>query len=358
VRANLDLHLAGKTPVYRDEHRVLCRDGTYTWILDRGLVLDRLPDGRPARVIGTLTDVSVQKRMEERLRLQAEELAEANARLAVSEREHRRLAATDALTGIANRRTVVERGAEELARARRHCVPLAVVMVDVDRFKRVNDTYGHATGDVVLRAVAEACRAKVRTEDCFGRLGGEEFAAILPATDLAGAAAVAEKLRRKLETTPIDLGEGTWLGVTASFGVAELAPGDDMDALIRRADAGLYQAKQAGRNRVVAVPSPARATPSPARLIVAHIRGGVTGAPTARRIVSGHGGDDGRGAGLGGGAMVDLPARGPAPDRARSRWGPRWPIGAARACPGRWPAWATSRPPTGRSTPTASPSTP
>jgi diguanylate cyclase (GGDEF)-like protein len=157
----------------------------------------------------------------------------------------------DSLTGVANRRHFDERLAAEIARAVRYGHPLALLLVDLDHFKRINDSAGHAAGDAVLRLAARTMAANARANDFVARIGGEEFAVLLPEQDAAGAHAAAEHVRRslsELDTAAI----APQLRVTASIGVAMLAEGEGRDALLRRADAALYAAKNAGRDRVVA----------------------------------------------------------------------------------------------------------
>ena len=157
-------------------------------------------------------------------------------------------AGTDELTQLANRRTFTAAGNRELARVRRSHRPLAVALIDVDDFKWVNDTFGHAAGDYVLRAVAEMLRTQIRTVDLAARYGGDEFALLLPETDTAGAFEAAERFRIALATRTLGDGRRLPTGVTASIGVATgLEP--KLDELIAAADRALYRAKQAGKNR-------------------------------------------------------------------------------------------------------------
>ena len=160
-----------------------------------------------------------------------------------------RQAITDELTGLVNRRRFLAALEAEIVRATRLGGALSVVLADLDDFKRVNDRFGHPAGDVVLLAFAELIRAHVREVDVAGRLGGEEFSILLPETDLLGAAAGAERLRYALAERPLEL-EGRTLEVTASFGVAQLAPGQSADELLQAADTALYRAKEQGKNRV------------------------------------------------------------------------------------------------------------
>ena len=157
----------------------------------------------------------------------------------------------DGLTGLPNRLAFDEELAREAARAARAGAPLAVVMLDVDRFKAVNDGHGHAAGDAVLREIAARASAAARRGDLAARVGGEEFALVLPGADLAGAAELAERVRAAVAAAPVQAG-GARLSVTVSLGCAVLAAGEAPAALVARADARLYEAKRAGRDRVVA----------------------------------------------------------------------------------------------------------
>ena len=161
------------------------------------------------------------------------------------------LATVDPLTGVANRQSVLTRADEELARAARYRRPMSVVMVDLDHFKRLNDTYGHAAGDAVLREIAQRLADNIREVDMVGRFGGEEFLLVLPETDADSAATLAEKLRRIVAGTPLRLPDGNEATVTLSAGVAG-GPGEFLrpEHLVRDADAALYSAKALGRNTV------------------------------------------------------------------------------------------------------------
>lgn len=162
-----------------------------------------------------------------------------------------RLAAeTDGLTGVANRRSFMVRAELAFANAKSTGAPFAVVMVDIDHFKIINDTYGHGVGDDVIRDVAQACKAALRGSDCFARFGGEEFIALLPMTDIAGAFAAAETLRATVATLTFE--SQTPPAVTVSLGVAGyLASSDGLHDILNEADRQLYAAKAAGRNRVM-----------------------------------------------------------------------------------------------------------
>jgi diguanylate cyclase (GGDEF)-like protein len=163
-----------------------------------------------------------------------------------------RLSTVDGLTQIFNKRYFVETLERELSRARRYDRPLALMMFDIDHFKRCNDTYGHRAGDHVLRHMADLVRQRSRKVDVIARYGGEEFAVVLPEIDLAGAAQFGEGLRRMIEEEEFVF-EGRRIPLAISVGVADLEPGvANADDLIKKADARLYRAKQGGRNRVVA----------------------------------------------------------------------------------------------------------
>jgi len=155
----------------------------------------------------------------------------------------------DALTGILNRRAIMEHLEAELARAQREGKPLTVVMIDLDHFKRVNDTYGHTTGDEVLRECARRIRHALRAYDAVGRYGGEEFLAIIPAAAGPAAKGMCERIRSAISASGMHLGQGG-LQTTASLGAVTVRPGMSMEDAISAADAALYEAKAAGRDRV------------------------------------------------------------------------------------------------------------
>lgn len=178
-------------------------------------------------------------------------LAQRQAELEAQQRELQRLATRDGLTGLLNRAEMQRLSAHELALASRHRLPVSLLLIDLDHFKRVNDRWGHPTGDAVLVACAERLSAGVRHSDLVARLGGEEFMLLLPHTGPQAAARLADKLRRRL-AEPVCLADGRSVQVTASVGLVacEEGRGTDFESLYQRADQALYRAKAQGRDRV------------------------------------------------------------------------------------------------------------
>jgi len=158
----------------------------------------------------------------------------------------------DPLTQTRNRGALLNSFSREWELARRHGTPLSVIMVDVDRFKSINDTHGHDAGDAALREVAASLKDRVRASDIVFRYGGEEFVILLSNTDCEGATQLAERIRQTLENKPIAIGSRSTLYVTASLGAATLRGDETPEALLHRADQAMYRAKRSGRNRVEA----------------------------------------------------------------------------------------------------------
>jgi len=169
------------------------------------------------------------------------------------ERRILQLANTDTLTGLLNRRAFMERMEQEMSRAQREKKPLSLIFADIDHFKRVNDTYGHQVGDLVLQRFTDQLKTTARPYDFLGRYGGEEFLVCLPGTHGLQTGSVAERMRRQIEAMEIMLpDDARSIRITASFGTAScsIEPGGNVDLLIKKADDALYRAKEEGRNRV------------------------------------------------------------------------------------------------------------
>jgi diguanylate cyclase (GGDEF)-like protein len=222
--------------------------------------------GKP--VDGTELRARVQNMLH--LREQHVQLQEANNRLQalnkmlaleieqrkILEDELRRLATLDMLTGALTRRRFLELFDQELARRARTASPLCVLMIDLDHFKSINDRFGHGTGDLALSHFSAVCKSCLRSTDHLGRMGGEEFAALLPETNIEDAHVVAERMRRSIAAAKITLDDDQHLTVTVSIGVAECYGYQQPEAILAAADRALYQAKNSGRNRVVRAAPP------------------------------------------------------------------------------------------------------
>ena len=226
-----DAHLSKKCDFYNSEYRIMCKDGTYKWILDRGQALWSR-SGDVLRVAGSFTDITDRKHYENALH-------EANAKLEA-------LAIRDGLTGLTNHRGFQDHLHSKFEQLQRESGCLSVVFLDVDKFKNYNDSYGHPAGDEVLRRVAVILESCIKDTDIAARYGGEEFVLVLSNANMHEAVTIAEQCRSAIEAYP-------WAvcPVTASFGVStanpEFASGAD---LITAADQALYHSKTSGRNRV------------------------------------------------------------------------------------------------------------
>lgn len=202
------------------------RNGQFFWVIVSAVKMEWF--GKPV-VMVAINDISARKKMEEELQ---------------------RLAMTDTLTGILNRRQFFILAEQEVERSRRYGRTLALLLYDIDHFKQVNDTFGHQAGDIVLRELAKLVHEQLRRNDIEGRVGGEEFAVLLPETTISEAVVLAERIRGIIESFAINIGE-TSLHITASFGVTAVKENDvALDSIYQRADSALYEAKNAGRNRV------------------------------------------------------------------------------------------------------------
>jgi diguanylate cyclase (GGDEF)-like protein/PAS domain S-box-containing protein len=228
VKQILNAHLLGETPFYETEHRMRAKHGEWVWILDRGRVVERAPGGKPLRASGTHMDITEMRAAQRRAEF---------------------LAFHDELTQLPNQRLLLDRMEVALATARRRGWGLAVMFVDLDGFKPVNDTYGHAAGDAVLRTIAARIGAAVRRSDTVARVGGDEFVIVMP--DSASPEGEAILARRVIEeiAKPIDAGNGICVSVAASVGIARYPEhGGNAQTLLKCADEAMYRAKHAGGN--------------------------------------------------------------------------------------------------------------
>lgn len=215
---------------YSFDFEMFRKDRTKLWASTRFTVL-RDENGVMTGIIGSTTDISGRKRKEHELT---------------------KLANTDVLTSVLNRRAFMERLDAEISRSRNDKVPMSVLMLDIDHFKKINDTYGHPCGDQAIMALTKACESSTRCTDMVGRLGGEEFAMILPETPLTSGVSFAERLRGIVEKTQID-SLPNYVRITVSIGVTPLGRNDTADSILKRADNALYKAKNSGRNKVVSL---------------------------------------------------------------------------------------------------------
>ena len=164
--------------------------------------------------------------------------------------------ATDELTGIMNRRAIMEKLTDEFNRSKRYNEPFAILVIDIDHFKNVNDSYGHLFGDTVIKHVAATCHESLRDTDYLGRFGGEEFIALLPKADQKSAIKVAERIRKLVETSSVEYDKDENINVTVSIGLSEYRSADnEITDVMKRADDRLYIAKNNGRNQVIAANS-------------------------------------------------------------------------------------------------------
>lgn len=226
-QARLD-HFEGRAPLYQSERRILCKDGSWKWVLSRGMVISRDVEGKPLRMIGTFTDISDRKAAEALIRQQA---------------------FYDTLTGLPNRRMMRDRLEQEIKRSKRDQQELAILFIDLDHFKEVNDTLGHDRGDLLLVEAGRRIQACVRASDTVARMGGDEFTVIL--AELPSSSHLEGILQKMLRA----LGGVFQLGteqvfVSASIGIT-MYPNDatEIEDLLKNADQALYVAKGAGRNR-------------------------------------------------------------------------------------------------------------
>lgn len=214
-----------------------------TWFRAPWTLIRRLVGAARGETIGQAGNSVADARLYETLEEQVEERTN---KLKIALVELERLASTDKLTGIYNRRKLDEVAKHEVERAKRNRQSLSLLILDIDFFKKVNDTWGHPVGDEILSEVSRVVQASIRSTDILARWGGEEFVILAPETSLPDARAIGERIRAAIKAHRFPTVEH----LTASLGVAEYKPGDTLGSLIKRADDALYQAKRAGRDGV------------------------------------------------------------------------------------------------------------
>ena len=213
------------------EYRIIAGDGQVRWLSDKCFINRKAEPGQPVIVVGIAEDITEKKLLESELQ---------------------RLATTDVLTQSSNRRHFFECANREFEQARLQGMPMAFLLLDIDDFKMINDTYGHQEGDTVLQKIAESGRSVLRRGDLFGRIGGEEFAAVFPGCAPDMALQVAERLQREIQRLMFRCGEQAF-GITVSQGLTSITADDQsLDNLFARADAAMYEAKRKGKNRIIA----------------------------------------------------------------------------------------------------------
>lgn len=212
------------------EYRIIRGDGQLRWLSDKCFLGRPGENGQSPIIVGIAEDITEKKQLEGELH---------------------RLATTDVLTQSSNRRHFFECAQSEFELARNQGQPLAFLLLDLDDFKHINDTYGHQVGDQVLQQLASCASSVLRRGDLFGRIGGEEFAALFPGCEPELASQIAQRLQREIQRLSFSH-EGTTFGITVSQGLTSLRSGDPgLDVLYARADAAMYQAKRQGKNQIV-----------------------------------------------------------------------------------------------------------
>ncbi|MDH4870563.1 sensor domain-containing diguanylate cyclase [Pseudomonas sp. BN515] len=211
------------------EYRIIRADGQLRWISDKCFISQRGGQGHSTIVVGIAEDITEKKQLEGELH---------------------RLATTDVLTKSSNRRHFFDCAQREFEHSVQFGSPLAFILLDVDDFKKINDTHGHQMGDQVLQRIAQCGANTLRRGDLFGRIGGEEFAALLPGCPPDLALQIAERLQREVHRLLFNV-DGTSFGITVSQGLANLRDDGNLDSLYARADAAMYQAKRGGKDQIV-----------------------------------------------------------------------------------------------------------
>ncbi|MCW2267504.1 diguanylate cyclase [Pseudomonas sp. MYb187] len=257
VMAHFEAYITQRAEQYRVEYRCRCADGSYLWIEDSGHIIERNPDGSVARMLGAHRDIDAGKRLVAHLEQQnhsletmvadrTRELSWVNQQLQRQLDENRDLAERDALTLVANRYLLEKTLQQACGRAGRFRQPLALVAMDVDDFKPINDQYGHACGDRALVDLVERVRNCLRAKDLLARWGGDEFVVVMVDASIDDAHTLAQAIRQALAQAP-RIGERQ---LTMSYGVVQRQDDEDQAQMLNRADRALYRAKAAGKDRV------------------------------------------------------------------------------------------------------------
>jgi len=257
VMEHFDNYISQKSTDYKIQYRCRTSNNEYVWVEDKAIVVEWNEDNTVARMIGAHRDVNTEKLFEEKNKLEklslqgiidvrTDELNQVNEELKHKILEVERLVNTDALTLLSSRYYFDKKMTEEKARSRRFNELLSLIAFDLDNFKPVNDTYRHASGDLVLNKVGKVVLNNIREVDVAARWGGDEFVLLLANTSLSKAVLLAEKLR-ELINSQAGIKE---FSVTTSFGVTQLLDKDDLKTFIKRVDDALYNSKNAGRNQV------------------------------------------------------------------------------------------------------------
>jgi len=264
VVSHFEDFLNGKIAKYEIEYQCKKSDDTYLWILDTAQIVSRNTDGSVARIIGAHQDIHDKKivqndlyemnkllkqgniTLENMLAQKNEELLSKNKELEEKLIKIEYLSVTDTLTNISNRRMFEIMIKKEFSRAKRYKHDLSIIIIDIDFFKKVNDTYGHKYGDKVLCELATLLQKTIRENDFLARWGGEEFAILLPDTNIEHCVITSEKLRKSVSQMEFSNG----LTITCSFGISQYKLNENLDELFIRADKALYNAKENGRNKV------------------------------------------------------------------------------------------------------------
>jgi len=260
VMDHFDAYIKLKSEEYKIQYRCRTKQGEYIWIEDRGKVIQWNADGSVARMIGAHRNINAEKLLLEQVQLNnkslqdliaehTQELIKINHELKLNVLEAQKLATTDALTSVANRYHFEKVLNHEVRRAHRFKEPLSIIAVDIDKFKDINDQYGHAMGDLALVEITKLIKSTIREIDLLARWGGDEFMIVLPHTSLDEANILAEKIRALM----VDRLINETFKLTSSFGVAQLMRGESSMRLTIRADQALYKSKTSGRNAVIYV---------------------------------------------------------------------------------------------------------